>query len=241
VVTVCVVGGLNMDLVVKSPRLPSEGETLTGGVFSTFPGGKGANQAVAAARLGAAVAMVGRVGTDAFGQRLVQSLETEGVNTRCVRLDAGSATGVACVTVDADGRNTIVVAPGANGNVSDEDIYSAGAVVAGAQVVLLQLEIPLAAVLQTSRIAHARGAVVVLDPAPAAPLPDELYSLVDVLNPNQSEAAALTGMSVRSPADAERAARALFARGPRTIVIKLGGQGAWYLSAERQGTSRRRL
>jgi ribokinase len=232
-VKVCVVGSLNMDLVVKAPRTPRIGETVTGGTFGMFPGGKGANQAVAAARLGAQVAMVGAVGGDAFGRQLLDGLRRDGIDVTHVRTEPDTATGVALITVDAEGHNSIVVASGANLRVTAADVESARDHITGAQVVLLQLEIPLDPVIAAARFGHAAGALVCLDPAPAAPVPDQLYTLVDVIDPNEIEAQVLTGVEVHSAADAARAAQALHAHGPRVVVIKMGEKGAFYLSGDR--------
>lgn len=230
-VDVCVVGSLNMDLVVKAPRLPEVGETVTGGTFAMFPGGKGANQAVAAARLGAHVAMVGRVGADAFGEQLASGLRREGIDVAHVRVDAGAATGVAFITVDGAGRNTIVVASGANMRLAPQDVEAATEVIGHARVLLVQLEVPVETVLRAVRIARAHGALVCLDPAPAAPLPNELLALVDVINPNETEARTLTGQPVASLPEVRRAAEALLARGVGAVVVKLGERGSYYLSA----------
>jgi ribokinase len=232
---VCVVGSLNMDLVVKAPRLPRIGETVMGGTFSTSPGGKGANQAVAAARLGARVAMVGRIGRDAFGQQLVEGLRRDGIDVARVRADPGTATGVAFIGVDQSGRNMIMVASGANLRVTSEDADEARDTIAEARVLLVQLEVSVAATLRAAEIAKASGVLVCLDPAPAVPFPDALYACVDVINPNEVEAQALTGVEVRSAADAERAAEALRARGPRVAVVKLGERGAFYLTPDGGG------
>ncbi|HEX4836108.1 MAG TPA: ribokinase [bacterium] len=234
-VTVCVVGSLNMDLVVRAPRLPRVGETVTGGTFATFPGGKGANQAVAAARLGARVAMMGTVGDDAFGRQLIDGLTREAIDVAHVRVDAGAATGVAMIGVDGEGRNMIMVASGANVRVRAADVDAARDAVIGARVLLLQLEVPLEAVLRAAAMARAAGALVCLDPAPAVPLPDALYACVDVINPNEVEAQTLTGVEIRSIADAERAAVVLQARGPRVAVVKLGDRGAFYLAPDARG------
>lgn len=234
-VRVCVVGSLNMDLVVKAPRLPRVGETVSGGTFATFPGGKGANQAVAAARLGARVAMVGRVGEDAFGRQLVDGLKRDGIDVAHVRVDPGAATGVALIGVDGEGRNMIMVASGANMRVAPAGVDEARDAVAGARVVLLQLEIPIEAVVHAAAVARAAGAVVCLDPAPAVPLPEALYACVDVINPNEVEAEILTGVEIHSIADAERAAAALLERGPRIAVVKMGDRGASYLSRDGGG------
>ena len=221
--------------MVKAPRLPAVGETVTGGVFATFPGGKGANQAVAAARLGARVVMVGRVGRDAFGRQLVDGLSREGIDVAHVRPDPDAATGVASIAVDAQGRNMIVVASGANARVRSEDIDQAAGVIGSARVLLLQLEIPLETVIYAARLGRAHGALVCLDPAPAVPLPDDLYGMVDVINPNETEARILTDLNVGSIDDAERAATALLRHGARAVVIKLGDRGSFYLSAEGRG------
>jgi ribokinase len=224
-----VVGSVNMDLVVKAPRLPQVGETVLGGAFGTFAGGKGANQAVAAARLGAAVAMVGRVGADAFGQALRNGLAAEGVDVTHLREDDHAPTGVALITVDDAGRNTIVVASGANMRVVREDVDAAREVITRSQVVLLQLELPLSVVHYAADVAAAAGCRVVLDPAPAPSdsLPDSLYRLLAVVNPNEVEARALTGVDVADPDGARRAAEVLLARGCGAAVIKRGERGAY--------------
>ncbi len=232
-VTVCVVGSINMDLVVKVHRLPEVGETVTDGTFSTFPGGKGANQAVAAARLGARVAMIGRVGRDAFGAVLREALAANGVDVNGVGVDPEEPTGVACIGVDRAGRNLILVAPGANRALRPAHLDTGQ--IQASRVVLLQLEIPVATVLDAARAGKVGGALVCLDPAPACPLPDELWELVDVLTPNQVEARLLTGQVVDTIDDAYTAAQALRERGPRAVVVKLGEQGAVYVSAQETG------
>ncbi|MCS6940726.1 MAG: ribokinase [Roseiflexaceae bacterium] len=223
--TIVVFGSINMDLVVRTPRLPAPGETLTGHTFFTAPGGKGANQAVACARLGAPTRMVGRVGDDLFGEQLRISLRSAGVLDDDVLTTPGPS-GVALIAVDDAAENTIVIVPGANGAVSSEDIPRLEQALDGARVLLLQLETPLATVMAAARAARARGVTVILDPAPALPLPDELYALADMLTPNESEAAALTGIPVHDEQSAAAAARALLARGARTVIIKLGARGA---------------
>ncbi|MDR7402183.1 MAG: ribokinase [Armatimonadota bacterium] len=232
-VRIAVVGSANVDLVVTAPRLPQVGETVIGGTFATFPGGKGANQAVAAARLGASVAMVGRVGADAFGRALRDGLAAEGVDVRHLREDPQASTGVALITVDQAGRNTIVVASGANMRVSADDVEAARDVLAASQVVLLQLEVPVPVVLHAARLASEAGCRVILDPAPAPadPLPESLYRLLTVINPNEVEARALTGVDPADADGARRAADTLLARGCRAAVIKLGERGS-YVAAD---------
>ncbi len=221
--TIVVFGSINMDLVVRTPRLPTPGETLTGHTFFTAPGGKGANQAVACARLGAPTRMVGRVGDDLFGEQLRISLRSAGVQDDDVLTTPGPS-GVALIAVDDAAENTIVIVPGANGAVSVEDIPRLERALDGAHILLLQLETPLATVVAAARTARARGVTVILDPAPALPLPDELYTLADILTPNESEAQALLGG--RRPVDPVRAGRALRQRGARAVVMKLGRRGA---------------
>lgn len=223
---ILVVGSLNMDLVVSVPRHPRPGETLLGGAFHTFPGGKGANQSVAAARLGAPVRMIGRVGTDKFGDTLLATLQADGVDTRFVQQDAQAASGVALITVSADGQNTIVVAAGANGRLSTADVQAAEDAFADAVVVVLQLEIPLPAVEAAARLGRKHGAAVVLNPAPAQPLSAELLALADYLVPNQSELELLSGEP-----DLERGIRVLLERSVRNLVVTLGERGARWVSA----------
>jgi len=231
-VAVVVFGSINMDLVVRTPRLPTPGETLTGHTFFTAPGGKGANQAVACARLGAPTRMVGRVGDDLFGEQLRASLRSFGVQDDGVLTTPGPS-GVALIAVDDTAENTIVIVPGANGAVSIADIPRLERALDGARALLLQLEVPIETVVAAARAAHTRGVTVILDPAPALPLPDELYALADIITPNEHEAATLTGIAVRDDQGAIAAARALIARGARRVAIKLGARGA--LTADTEG------
>ena len=229
--TVVVFGSINMDLVVRTPRLPAPGETLTGYTFFTAPGGKGANQAVACARLGAPTRMVGRVGDDLFGEQLRASLRSFGVQDDGVLTTPGPS-GVALIAVDDLAENTIVIVPGANGSVSIADIPRLEAVLDGARILLVQLEVPIETVVAAARAAHTRGVTVILDPAPALPLPDELYALADIITPNEHEAATLTGIAVHDDRGAIAAARALIARGARRVALKLGARGALTADAE---------
>jgi ribokinase len=222
---VVVVGSLNMDVVARAPHLVVPGETVLGHSFVTAPGGKGANQAVAAARLGARTAMVGRVGDDAFGVRLRAGLEADGVDVRGVGTAPGVSTGVAVIVVDDAGRNGIVVVPGANGLVTPADVDAQDEALRAARVVVLQLEIPLATVEHAARRARALGKTVVLNPAPARPLPADLVACADLLVPNEIEAAALSGAPVASVEDAIGAARRLRATGAGTVLVTLGDRG----------------
>ncbi|MCS6907642.1 MAG: ribokinase [Anaerolineales bacterium] len=227
---IVVLGSLNMDLVVRAPRHPQPGETVIGGEFQTFPGGKGANQAVAAARLGAEVWMIGRVGGDAFGEALLQTVRRDGVNTTFVRCDDQAATGVALITLDTTGQNAIVVAPGANMRLTVQDVQEAEAAFEGADLLLMQLESPLEAVEAALQIAHRRGAKVVLNPAPARPLPNALLTQVDYLVPNQSELRLLADGEV----EIEAAAARLMAKGVRNLIVTLGEEGALLKTADFQ-------
>ncbi|MFF9276297.1 ribokinase [Streptomyces griseosporeus] len=219
---IVVLGSTNMDLVAYVAKAPRRGETVTGREFRTIPGGKGANQAVAAARAGATVSMIGAVGNDAFGSRLRSGLEHSGVNTDHLRTVEGPS-GTAHIVVDDEGGNSIVVIPGANGTV-DHLVPGDEGLIASADALLLQLEIPMAAVLAGARTARAHGVRTILTPAPARPLPPELLAGVDLLVPNEHEAAALTGVP-----DPFAAADALLAQVPE-VVVTLGPAGCLYVT-----------
>lgn len=226
--SITVVGSLNMDFVVQVGALPLPGETVIGGGFRTLPGGKGANQACAAGRLGGRVRMVGRVGDDAVGEQLRANLEVAGVDAGGVRSTAATPSGVALIVVQEGGQNQIVVAPGANGLVTPADVDWALESLDGGYL-LLQLETPLDAVETAAALGRSRGATVVLDPAPARPLPDRLLASVDCLTPNESEAMMLLGRreGTVTIADAPEVARALRTRGAHTVLLKLGEKGAF--------------
>lgn len=226
--TVAVFGSINMDLVARTPRLPMPAETITGHEFFTAPGGKGANQAVAAARLGNPTKMIGRVGGDGFGQALRQQLVDAGVDISAVFVDQSVSSGVAVIAVDDTAQNTIIVVPGANGQVGEADLQRLETSLMDAKVLLLQLEVPLAATIAAARLGHERGVTVVLDPAPAQKLPAELYSLIDIITPNEVEAAELVGFPVKNEADAVRAAQTLLERGVSTAILKMGALGVLY-------------
>ncbi|NJN57018.1 MAG: ribokinase [Leptolyngbyaceae cyanobacterium SL_5_9] len=225
--TVVVFGSVNMDLVARVPRLPVPGETLTGHQFDTIPGGKGANQAVAVARLAVPTQLVGRVGGDRFGQDLIASLETAGVRCDRLLIDQSTTSGVAVIAVDDAGENHIIIIPGANGQVDQTDVERLKPVLSAAKALLLQLEIPLNAVITAAQAAKAAGVTVILDPAPAQDnLPTDLYPLIDVITPNQVEASQLVGFSVEGAETAAKAASVLRQRGVQMAIIKLGKQGA---------------
>jgi ribokinase len=224
---IVVLGSLNADLVVAVPRLPRPAETVLGDRLRTFPGGKGANQAVAAARLGGSVYMVGRVGQDAFGDLLLQSLAADGVDTAGVERDPEEPTGVALIVVEEGGQNLIAVAPGANARVGPREVERAADRLDSESVLVLQLEVPLAVVDSAAVAAHQRGSRVILNAAPATPvLPDGLLPYVDVLIVNEVEAATLFGGSVQSLEDAVAAGRAALERGSGAAIVTLGAAGA---------------
>ena len=226
---ILVIGSLNADLVVRAPRFPAPGETLSGEDLAIIPGGKGANQAVAAARQGASVAMVGRVGDDSFGPLLLRNLDDNHVDTAYVKTES-SATGTAIIVVDANGQNSIVLSPGANGKVSPADVEAVP--FQDADMSLLQLEIPLETVVRAAGLAHQNGLRVILNPAPARRLPDALLADVEVLVPNEGELALLSGQPVTDIASAETAARTLLAKGVKTVIVTLGGNGALLVTHE---------
>jgi ribokinase len=227
---IIVVGSLNMDFVVGVRELPAPGETVLGSNFQMFPGGKGANQAVAAAKLGGqsvAVRMIGRVGYDLFADHLKASLAAAGVDVTAVHATKAQATGVALISVDRAGQNSIVVAPGANGELAAADVEAMRPVFRGARLALFQLETPLDTVAGALALARQEGLTTILDPAPAQPLPAELLAQVDILTPNESEALGLLGRPPArvSPAEAIEMAEALRRMGPKTVIVKLGDQG----------------
>lgn len=230
---IVVVGSINMDLVARMPRLPRPGETVTGDDFQTIPGGKGANQAVAAARLGAHVTMIARVGDDSFGESLRQSLIENNVATGHVLTTDGCSSGVALIGVEASGANSITVIPAANGKLSVEDVEAHQDVIATANALIVQLESPIPTVAKAIQLAQSHGILTVLDPAPApaSALPATLLS-VDIISPNQTEAEALTGIAVDDWNAAERAARRLQELGAKNVVMKMGELGALILTSE---------
>ena len=223
---IVVVGSLNMDLVVQVPEIPKPGETVLGFNFGSFPGGKGANQAVAAARLGAAVTMIGQVGDDSYGEILVDNLASEGVNTKHISLDRNSATGVAMITVDERGQNCIAVASGANFTLTAEQIQSAWEKIGEIDVLVMPLETPLETIYRAAKLAKDQNVRVVLNPAPARPLNPDLLTMVDILIPNEHEILQIAGYIDNGDSSIAESARALIERGVNTVVITLGENGA---------------
>ena len=224
---ILVVGSSNTDMIVKVQRLPQPGETVLGGEFVSAAGGKGANQAVGAARAGGDVTFVARVGDDAFGKLAIAGFARDGIRTDYVVRDRRRPSGVALIVVGAGGQNSIAVAPGANGRLSPADVRRADRAFGAARVLLLQLETPLETVLAATALAVRRGLRVILNPAPARPLPNALLRRVSILTPNETEAELLTGVKVTSDAAAARAAERLLARGVAAVVITLGRRGAF--------------
>ncbi|WP_283183867.1 MULTISPECIES: ribokinase [unclassified Pseudomonas] len=229
---VVVIGSLNMDLVTRAPRLPRGGETLIGESFATVSGGKGANQAVAAARLGAQVSMVGCVGSDAYGEELRGALLAEQIDCQAVST-VDDSSGVALIVVDDNSQNAIVIVAGANGALTPEVICRFDAVLRAADVIICQLEIPDATVGHALKRGRELGKTVILNPAPASrPLPADWYASIDYLIPNESEASALSGLPVDSLASAETAATRLIAMGAGKVIITLGAQGSLFASGK---------
>jgi ribokinase len=229
---IAVVGSLNADFVINVSRFPLPGETLTGEQFRVFPGGKGANQAFAAARLGGSVRMIGQVGNDSQARWLKQNLASAGVDVSQVRHDQNVSSGIATITIDAQGQNQIIIVPGANGTFSPGQLELSRQAIASSGLVLLQLEVPLDTVQAAARWARESGAVVILDPAPALAVPDSLLACADYVTPNETELAILTG---RPPATLERKhaaswASGLLKRGARKVIVKMGGHGALLVS-----------
>lgn len=232
---IVVVGSSNTDMIIKMPRLPKPGETIIGGKFSTAPGGKGANQAVGAARAGGKVALVARVGEDMFGQKAVEGFLQDGINVDYVFRDKSAPSGVALIFVDEKGENSIGVASGANANLSPSDIEKAKDCIASAAIVLMQLEIPPETVKATAAIAAEHGVLLILNPAPARPLDDDLLKNVSILTPNESESELLTGIKVKDEPSAAKAAQALQKRGVETVLVTLGSRGAYVAAADYTG------
>lgn len=231
---ICVVGASNIDLISYAPRLPKLGETVPGTRFQIGFGGKGANQAVMAAKLGAAVTIVTKVGDDLFGNDVRRNFASLGMDTTYVSVAADSFTGVAPIWVEeASGNNAIIVALGANDLLSPADVAQAAPALTGADIVVCQWEIQTATVLAALQTAHAAGVTTVFNPAPVREeLPAEIYTVTDILCPNESETERLTGMPVGSLAEATAAARTLLDRGPRTVILTLGERGSLLVTAE---------
>lgn len=233
--SIAVVGSSNTDMIIRLDRIPRPGETILGGEFLTAAGGKGANQAVAAARAGGAVTFIARVGDDMFGTQAVEGFRADGIDTCRIVTDSGAPSGVALIFVDSAGENCIAVASGANARLTPADLDGCADAVAVADMLLLQLEIPLETVRAAVKVAKAGGVPVILNPAPACPLEDGLLRDITVLTPNETEAELLTGIPVTNEDSARRAAGVLRERGVRTVIVTLGARGAYVVSDAFQG------
>ena len=224
---IIVVGSSNTDMVIKAAKFPLPGETILGGEFFLFPGGKGANQAVAAARLGGNVIFIAKVGNDIFGEQALQQFKREGIITDYVAKDPNLPSGVALITVDSKGENTIVVAQGSNGALSPEDVKKAEREFENAEIVLTQLETPLPTILHLVKLARSTGKKMILNPAPAMPLPDDLFPYLYLITPNETETETLTGIKIKDQASMKLAAEKLKDKGVANVIITLGAEGVY--------------
>lgn len=223
---IVVIGSSNTDMVIKCEHLPGPGETILGGNFFMTAGGKGANQAVAAARLNGDVIFIAKVGDDVFGAKAIELFKQEKINTEYLFIDDKNPSGVALINVDAKGENCITVAQGANGNLLVADIKTLNLVLENADIILAQLEIPIATIEYIADVAKSNNKIFILNPAPACKLSDELLSKVSIITPNEKEAELLTGISIMNIDSAKQAAQSLSSKGIKTIIITLGEEGA---------------
>ena len=230
---ILVIGSSNTDMTIKSPRLPAPGETILGGIFRMGPGGKGANQAVAASRLGGDVTFICKVGRDMFGENAVKGYQKEGIDTSHT-LYSDQASGTALILVDDSGENCIAVAPGANGDLSPADIDSVADVIKKADYLILQLEIPVESVLKAAKIAHEAGVYVILNPAPACKLPEEIFKYISLITPNQTESALMTGIDVKDEASRTKAIEAFHKMGVKDVIVTLGSKGSLVCQGNKQ-------
>lgn len=227
-----VIGSLNMDLVIQTPRFPGPGETIQGGDLATYPGGKGANQTVAASKQGLKSAMIGMVGKDQFGPRLLETLKGQGVETGGISQHPSAATGTALILVNQEGENVIVLSPGANAELGPENIDQHLSLLEEAKYLLMQFEIPLETVMHAAQTAHEMGLTVILNPAPGRDIPRDLLDVVDILVPNESELSIISNQPVRNLPEAKSAARSLIGGPLSTVIVTLGGQGAYLVTGQ---------
>jgi ribokinase len=227
---IAVVGSSNTDMIIKTAKIPRPGETILGGEFHMAAGGKGANQAVAAARAGGDVAFIARVGSDIFGKKAVEGFIRDGIDVKHVYKDRRAASGIAIIIVGADGENSIAVASGANSNLSREDIRRAERAISSAKILLMQLETPLATVRKAAEIAATNRVPVILNPAPARALDDHLLRRISILTPNETETEMLTSVKIKKESDMAKAAQRLLNRGVRAVFITLGSKGVFVAS-----------
>jgi ribokinase len=231
--SILVLGSFMMDLVVRTDRAPESGETIIGTSFGRFPGGKGANQAAAAARLGGSVIMAGKLGEDMFGEEMRSVMEQEKINTRYILADENSSTGVGSIVLDKNGQNRIIVVPGANLNYTPAEVEQIESVIQQAELLIMQLEMDIAVIERAAELAHRHGVPVILNPAPAQQLSDALLQRVSYLTPNETELELLTGSKVNSLEDAKSAAKLLLDKGVGHVIVTLAEKGA--LIADRNG------
>lgn len=229
---ICVIGSLNMDLVVNVDTMPKPGQTIIGSNFKEVPGGKGANQAVAMARLNGNVSMIGKVGEDGFGQTLINSLKNDKVDTTYIQTSKG-ATGVALITVDKNAQNSIVVSPGANFEVKEDDIDNNIEAIKNSDIVVLQLETPLDTIKYALNKAKELNKYTILNPAPAVKLDDEIIKNVDLLTPNETELEIISGVSIESEEDIQKAAQIMIEKGVKELIVTLGSKGSLYINKEK--------
>ena len=229
---VVVLGGINMDLVTISARFPRPGETVVGSRFLTYPGGKGANQAVAAARMGAATTMVGRVGDDVFGPQLIETLRDSGIKVDGVAVAQDTTSGIAVINIDESAQNQIIQILGANDTCGDAEAVRVGQALVNASTLLLQLEVSVDLSLKVAKEAFEQGKTVILDPGPVRHIPSEFFAYCSVITPNETEAQALVGFPVVDRTSAAQAAEQLLARGVGIAVVKLGAQGVYFANAD---------
>ncbi len=229
---ICVIGSLNMDLVVNVDTMPKKGQTLIGSNFKEVPGGKGANQAVAMARLNGDVSMIGKVGNDGFGKALINALENDKVNTEYIQIEEGSS-GVALISVDKNAENSIVVAPGANFKLTNSDIDKNIEAITNSDIVVLQLETPLETIKYALNVAKKASKYTILNPAPAVILEDELIANVDLLTPNETELEIISGMQINNEEDIKKAAQIMIEKGVKELIVTLGSKGSLYINKEK--------
>lgn len=230
---ICVLGSLNIDLIINVKKMPQVGETILGDNLKNASGGKGANQAIAASRCGAKVTMIGKVGSDSSGKSLIENLVKDSVNVDYVSIDANSPTGTAIITVNEEGNNSIIVISGANMTINHDEILNASNIIKDSDIIISQFETPIQATIDAFKIAKANKVITILNPAPASRIPDEIYSLTDIIVPNETEVYELSGVKVEDLEDARRAANMLLQEGVKYVIITLGEKGAALISKDR--------
>lgn len=230
---VCILGSINMDIIINVKKMPQVGETIFGENLKNASGGKGANQAVAASRCGSKVSMIGKVGSDESGKSLTQNLVKDSIDITYVGTDDSAPTGTALITVNEEGNNSIIVVPGANMTISHDEILNARKAIEESDIIIAQFETPFQATIDAFKIARENGKITILNPAPAKTIPDELYSLTDIIAPNETEVYELSGIKVESLEDAEKAASAFLERGVKYVIITLGEKGAALIGKDR--------